>query len=93
VLGAIVAFIIDKRFRQAAAFSFAGAVLTFVGLIHAEKVQWNADFQVTLGYLFLAVVCVLFALGRPAPREPEPGEPPAFEGEPAPEPVAATAAR
>jgi AGZA family xanthine/uracil permease-like MFS transporter len=74
VLGAIVAFIIDKRFWQAAIFSGAGAVLTFVGLIHAEKVQWNADGQVTLGYLFLAAVCVLFALTRPAPRVPDEDE-------------------
>ena len=71
VLGAIVAFIIDKRFWQAAIFSGAGAVLTFVGLIHAEKVQWNADGPVTLGYAFLTVVCVLFALGRPHPRQPD----------------------
>ena len=89
VLGAIVAFIIDKRFWHAAIFSATGAVLTFVGLIHAERVQWNADGQVSLGYLFLTVVCVLFALRRPAPREPEPGEPPAFEGEPEREPAVA----
>jgi AGZA family xanthine/uracil permease-like MFS transporter len=71
VLGAIVAFIIDKRFWHAAIFSGVGAVLTFVGLIHAEKVQWNADGQVSLGYLLLTLVCVLFALTRPAPREPD----------------------
>jgi AGZA family xanthine/uracil permease-like MFS transporter len=80
VLGAIVAFIIDKRFWQAAIFAGSGAVLSFVGLIHAAKVQWNADGQVALGYLFLAVVCVLFALTKPTPRAPEPGEPPAMEG-------------
>jgi len=74
VFGAIVAFIIDKRFWNAAIFSGAGAVLTFVGLIHAEKVQWNADGQVTLGYLFLTVVCVLFALTKPAPRVPDADE-------------------
>jgi len=74
VFGAIVAFIIDKRFWQAAIFAFSGAALTFVGLIHAEKVQWNADGQVTLGYLFLAAVCVLFALTKPAPRVPDAGE-------------------
>ncbi len=74
VLGAIVAFIIDKRFWHAAIFAGAGAVLTFVGLIHAEKVQWNADAQVSLGYLFLTVVCVLFALTRPEPREPDEAE-------------------
>jgi adenine/guanine/hypoxanthine permease len=80
VLGAIVAFIIDKRFWHAAVFAGSGAVLSFIGLIHAEKVQWNADGQVTLGYLFLAVVCVLFALSKPAPRVPEEGEPESFEG-------------
>jgi AGZA family xanthine/uracil permease-like MFS transporter len=74
VLGAIVAFIIDKRFWHAAIFSASGAVLTFIGLIHAEKVQFNADGPVSLGYLFLTVVCVLFALGKPQPREPEPAE-------------------
>ena len=67
VLGAIVAFIIDKTLLARGDLRRAGRVLTFVGLIHAEKVQWNADGQVALGYLFLAVVCVLFALShRPA---------------------------
>jgi AGZA family xanthine/uracil permease-like MFS transporter len=74
VLGAIVAFIIDKRFWHAAVFAGSGAVLSFVGLIHAEKVQWNADGQVTLGYLFLTAVCVLFALTKPAPRVPDEAE-------------------
>ncbi|SNY31285.1 regulator [Paractinoplanes atraurantiacus] len=74
VLGAIVAFIIDKRFWHAAIFAASGAALSFVGLIHAAKVQWNADGQVTLGYLFLATVCVIFALTRPALRGPEPEE-------------------
>ncbi|KUL24178.1 SulP family inorganic anion transporter [Actinoplanes awajinensis] len=76
VLGAIVVFIIDKRFWHAAIFAGTGAALTFVGLIHAPKVQFNANGQVALGYLFLTVVCVLFALTRPAPRVPEPGEDP-----------------
>ncbi|MBU2669455.1 regulator [Actinoplanes bogorensis] len=74
VLGAIVAFIIDKRFWHAAVFAGSGAVLSFIGLIHAEKVQWNADGQVTLGYLFLTVVCVAFALTRPTPRVPDAAE-------------------
>ncbi|WP_250009514.1 regulator [Actinoplanes sp. M2I2] len=74
VLGAIVAFIIDKRFWHAAAFAGAGTVLSFIGLIHAEKVQWNADGQVSLGYLFLTIVCVIFALTKPAPRVPDEAE-------------------
>jgi AGZA family xanthine/uracil permease-like MFS transporter len=63
VLGAIVAFMIDKRFLWAAGYGVAGAVLSFVGLIHAEQVQWAAEPEVALGYLFLAGVCALFALG------------------------------
>jgi AGZA family xanthine/uracil permease-like MFS transporter len=74
VLGAIVAFCIDKRFWQAAIFAGSGAVLSFVGLIHASKVAWNANGQAALGYVFIAVVCAAFALTRPAPRLPEPDE-------------------
>ncbi|CAI7980684.1 putative MFS transporter, AGZA family, xanthine/uracil permease [Frankia sp. Hr75.2] len=71
VLGTIVAFIIDKRFVHATIASVAGAVLAFVGLIHGEKVEWNASGQVALGYLFLAVVCAIWALTKPAPRVPD----------------------
>ena len=62
VLGAVVAFMIDKRFLWAAGYSAAGAVLSFIGLIHAEQVQWAAEPGVALGYLFMAAVCALFAL-------------------------------
>ncbi|MEU0556202.1 regulator [Dactylosporangium sp. NPDC006015] len=68
VFGSIVAFIIDKRFIHAGIFALSGAALAFVGLIHGEKVAWNANGQVALGYLFIAVVCGLFALSRPEPR-------------------------
>ena len=74
LLGAIVAFIIDKRFVMAAIFALAASLLSFVGLIHAPEVGWNANGPVALGYLFLAVVCGLFALTRPAPREPDADE-------------------
>nr|WP_225438020.1 regulator [Candidatus Frankia nodulisporulans] len=71
VLGSIVAFIIDKRFISATIASAAGAGLAFIGLIHAEKVEWNAGGgQVALGYLFLAVVCGV--LGADPPRTPHP---------------------
>jgi len=59
---------------QLVRFAATGAVLTFVGLIHAPKVELNANGQVTLGYLFLATVCVLFALTKPAPRAPDEDE-------------------
>ncbi|HSV66002.1 MAG TPA: regulator [Mycobacteriales bacterium] len=66
LLGAIMAFLVDRRFRWAAGYAAVGSALAFVGLIHGEKVQWDANGQVALGYLFFAVVCGLFALVRPA---------------------------
>jgi AGZA family xanthine/uracil permease-like MFS transporter len=60
VLGAIVAFIIDRKFFHAGLFALGGAILSWIGLIHGEKVEWAANPQVTLGYIFLAVVCFAF---------------------------------
>jgi adenine/guanine/hypoxanthine permease len=74
ILGAIVAFLIDKRFIRAGVFALGGAALSFIGLIHAEKVQWNANGSVALGYLFIAVVCGIFALTRVPPRVPDADE-------------------
>ncbi|WP_422769626.1 regulator [Plantactinospora sp. WMMC1484] len=71
VLGAVVVFIIDKRFLRAAIFAGVGALLSFIGLIHGERIEWNANGQVALGYLFVAVVCGLFALARIPPRVPD----------------------
>ncbi|WP_033319192.1 hypothetical protein [Streptomyces yerevanensis] len=71
ILGALVAFVIDKRFVPAAGVALAGAALSFIGLIHAPKIDWNASGSVSLGYLFAAVLCGAFALTRPAPREPD----------------------
>jgi AGZA family xanthine/uracil permease-like MFS transporter len=71
VLGSIVAFIIDKRFISATVACTFGAALSFVGLIHGEKVEWNANGQVALGYLFLGVVCAAWAATRPVPRVPD----------------------
>ncbi|MGE3288906.1 MAG: regulator [Pseudonocardia sp.] len=79
VLGAIVAFIIDRRFLAAAVYSFVGAALSFVGLIHAEQVGWNVGGQVALGYAFGGLILLAFGFTRRG--EPEPAEEP--------EPVAA----
>ncbi len=61
VLGAIVAFIIDKKFIPAAIYCFIGAALGFVGLIHAEQVGWNVGGQIALGYALSGIVLLLFA--------------------------------
>jgi AGZA family xanthine/uracil permease-like MFS transporter len=74
VLGAVVAFIIDKRFLPAAISAAIGSVLSFIGLIHGAKVEWNANGQVALGYLFVAVICGGFALAKIPPRVPDADE-------------------
>jgi AGZA family xanthine/uracil permease-like MFS transporter len=60
VLGAITAFIIDRRMYAAAATALIAAVLSFVGLINAYEVGWNASPQITLGYLFFAAILLYF---------------------------------
>jgi adenine/guanine/hypoxanthine permease len=70
VLGAIVTFMIDKRYYWAAGYCAAGAVLSFIGLIHGEQVGWAASPGVALGYLLAAVVCLAFSLNStPTPAE------------------------
>jgi adenine/guanine/hypoxanthine permease len=71
ILGAAVTFIIDRRFVPAAIFAFVGSALSFIGLIHAEKVQWNANGEVALGYLFMGLVCLAFAATHPTVRVDE----------------------
>ncbi|MCD0449550.1 solute carrier family 23 protein [Actinocorallia sp. API 0066] len=87
VLGAIVAFIIDRRFVWAAGYAGAGAVLSFIGLVHAEKVEWNAEGQVALGYVFAGIVLLLFGLYDAAAKKKaaaeESGPEPAAESVPA----------
>jgi AGZA family xanthine/uracil permease-like MFS transporter len=61
VLGAIVAFIIDRRFTAAAVAAATGAALSWIGLIHAPQVSWGAAPQVALGYVFAALTCLAFA--------------------------------
>ena len=74
VLGAVVAFLIDRKFAWAAGFCAAGAALSWIGLIHGEKVQWAANPQVALGYLFAGLVCAAFVLLKLPERVPDADE-------------------
>src|ERR1700730_8381566 len=62
VLAAIAAFIIDKKFVNAASFALAGAVLTFFGFMHGEAVGIAVTPTVAVAYAIVAVF--LFALSR-----------------------------
>jgi AGZA family xanthine/uracil permease-like MFS transporter len=57
VLGAVVAFILNRDFFQAGLFALGGAALSWIGLIHGEKIEWGANGQVALGYVFVAAIC------------------------------------
>jgi adenine/guanine/hypoxanthine permease len=69
VLGAIVAFIIDRKFLPAGLFALFGAGLSWIGLIHGEKVEWAANPQVALGYLFMAITLFAFMAMRLEPLD------------------------
>ncbi|MEV0546978.1 regulator [Nocardia salmonicida] len=71
VLGAIVTFILDKRFRAAGVAALIGAGLSWIGLIHAHAVEWAAAPGVALGYLLFAVVCLAYSL-LPSPSTETP---------------------
>ncbi len=69
LLGAITAFLIDRKFFWSAGYCAAGAVLGFIGLVHGARVGWDIGPQIALGYLFAAVILAAFGLynrGKPA---------------------------
>jgi adenine/guanine/hypoxanthine permease len=75
VLGAIGAFVIDRKFTAAAAFAAAGAVLTFFGFMHGESIGWAVSPTVAAAYGIVAVF--LFGLVRFPESLPAAAAPPA----------------
>ncbi len=69
LLGTLTVFIIDHRFWAAAVTSGIAAVLSFFGIINATSVGINASFGVTLGYIFLGIIMIGFALGGRGDKE------------------------
>ncbi len=64
VLGATAAFVIDRKFVQAAGFSLAGAVFTFFGFMHGEAIGVGQTPVVAVSYLAIAGIffgCAKFA--------------------------------
>jgi AGZA family xanthine/uracil permease-like MFS transporter len=73
VLGAIGVFIIDRQFRRAAAFSLAGAILTYFGFMHGEAIGFGQTPVVAASYLAVAAIlfgCAKFAVPAPAVETP-----------------------
>jgi AGZA family xanthine/uracil permease-like MFS transporter len=78
LLGAIAAFMIDRRFYWAAGYSFLAAILASVGLIHGAEVSLDFDavqMKIALGYALMAVVCLAFAYMKVPERPVDPDDP------------------
>lgn len=54
IFAAIAVCIIDRDFRKAAAFSLAGAALTFFGFMHGEKIGFAMAPMIAASYVVLA---------------------------------------
>jgi adenine/guanine/hypoxanthine permease len=67
VLGAVGVFVIERKFRAAAAFAFTGAVLTYFGFMHGEAVGIGAQgFGVTpsVAIAYAIVAAFLMVISR-----------------------------
>jgi len=62
VLGALAVCIIDRQFRKGSGFALAGAVLTFFGFMHGERIGFGQTPQVAVSYL--AVSALLYSCAR-----------------------------
>lgn len=56
ILAAIAVCIIDRNFLKAAGFASAGAVLTFFGFMHGERIGIGQSPMVAVSYLMVSVV-------------------------------------
>jgi adenine/guanine/hypoxanthine permease len=66
VWGAIVASIIDGHARKAAAFAFAAAVMSSIGIIHAGTLQAPELSGIVIGYLITAAFLLVYPSTLPA---------------------------
>jgi AGZA family xanthine/uracil permease-like MFS transporter len=72
ILGAIAVFIIDRNFKKAGCFAMAGAVMTFFGFMHGEKIGVAQTPILALSYLVMGgilMACSKFAVMAPKPVE------------------------
>ncbi|MFN0125364.1 MAG: regulator [Verrucomicrobiales bacterium] len=84
ILTAIAVGVIDRSFAKAAAFSAAGGVLTYFGLMHGERIGIGMSPAIAVGYLMIGAiffVCARFyplapkATGPASSRDPALPEP------------------
>lgn len=61
LLGAIAVFLIEHRFRAAAGYAAAAALLSYFGFIHSERIAVGASVELAGGYLLLAALCIAYS--------------------------------
>ncbi len=61
MMGAIAAFIIDRRFNWAAVYAAAATVLSFFGFIHGHQMAVNASPTVTFAYAVVTLMLMFLA--------------------------------
>ena len=70
ILAAITVCVIDRNFMKAAGFALAGAILTFFGFMHVEKIGIGETLVVAASYLVVSAIflgCGKFALAPASP--------------------------
>lgn len=83
IWGAIVASVIDGRFRNAGGFALAASLMSLVGIIHGASLHWPDFNAVSMGYLIAAAFLFIYpAFHKDGERtedpnafEPAPGTP------------------
>jgi AGZA family xanthine/uracil permease-like MFS transporter len=67
MLGAIAAFVIDRKFMRASAFAAAAAALTFFGFMHGESIGVGQSPTVAIAYLGVSGILLACAKYAPVP--------------------------
>jgi AGZA family xanthine/uracil permease-like MFS transporter len=67
MLGAIAAFVIDRKFRSASAFALGAAAMTFFGFMHGESIGIGQSPVVAIAYLGVSGILLGCAKYAPAP--------------------------
>ncbi|MDB9804454.1 xanthine/uracil/vitamin C permease [bacterium] len=65
VWGAIVADVIEGRFKYAGGFAIAAAVMSSVGIIHSYKLQMPQLDGITVGYLIVGAFMIIYPMFAP----------------------------
>ncbi len=71
VLGAVAAFIIDRKFEWAGLYALIGAVLAFFGFINGTALGFANSAPVALGYLLIGAMCLGLSRYKAAAAVPE----------------------